>query len=144
MHKFKIKSVDELDKIIDIIKKFYFEHSKVILLNGDLGSGKTTFTQRLLKNLGYVEPVDSPTYTIVNEYQLNQHIKVFHFDLYRIKHKEELYEIGFEEYFAGKDNYKIIEWPTIAIDLIEPPYININIAVMDNETRNFDVTLQID
>jgi tRNA threonylcarbamoyladenosine biosynthesis protein TsaE len=144
MHKLKIKSVDELDKVIDIIKQFYFEQSKVILLNGDLGSGKTTFTQRLLKNLGYIEPVDSPTYTIVNEYQLNHHIKVFHFDLYRIKHKEELYEIGFEEYFAGKDNYTIIEWPTIAMDLIEPPYININIAVMDNETRNFDVTLQID
>ncbi|WP_294200445.1 tRNA (adenosine(37)-N6)-threonylcarbamoyltransferase complex ATPase subunit type 1 TsaE [Chryseobacterium endophyticum] len=83
----------------------------ILLLKGNLGAGKTTFTQFLLKNLGSPDEVNSPTYSIVNEYNTPKG-KVYHFDLYRLKNIEEAYDIGIEEYL---DNafLCIIEWPEI-------------------------------
>ena len=81
------------------------------MLKGNLGAGKTTFSQFLMKNLGSTDEVSSPTYAIVNEYHSPKG-KVFHFDLYRLKKIEEAYDIGIEEYI---DNafLCIIEWPEI-------------------------------
>ena len=86
----------------------------IFLLKGNLGAGKTTFTQFLLKNLGSQDEVNSPTYSIVNEYNTPKG-KVFHFDLYRLKNIEEVYDIGIEEYL---DNafLCIIEWPEVYED----------------------------
>ncbi len=83
----------------------------ILLLKGNLGAGKTTFTQFLLKNLGSPDEVNSPTYSIVNEYHTPKG-KVYHFDLYRLKNIEEAYDIGIEEYL---DNafLCIIEWPEV-------------------------------
>ncbi|WP_294240932.1 tRNA (adenosine(37)-N6)-threonylcarbamoyltransferase complex ATPase subunit type 1 TsaE [Chryseobacterium sp. sg2396] len=83
----------------------------ILLLKGNLGAGKTTFTQFLLKNLGSPDEVNSPTYSIVNEYNTPKG-KVYHFDLYRLKNIEEAYDIGIEEYL---DNafLCIIEWPEV-------------------------------
>jgi tRNA threonylcarbamoyladenosine biosynthesis protein TsaE len=86
------------------------EHN-ILLLKGNLGAGKTTFTQFLLKKLGSTDEVSSPTYSIVNEYNTPQG-KVYHFDLYRLKNIDEVYDIGIEEYL---DNafLCIIEWPEV-------------------------------
>lgn len=86
----------------------------VLLLKGNLGAGKTTFTQFLLKNLGSSDEVSSPTYSIVNEYSTPKG-KIYHFDLYRLKNIEEVYDIGIEEYL---DNafLCIIEWPEVYED----------------------------
>ncbi|ANF49506.1 tRNA threonylcarbamoyladenosine biosynthesis protein TsaE [Chryseobacterium glaciei] len=86
----------------------------IFLLKGNLGAGKTTFTQFLLKNLGSQDEVNSPTYSIVNEYNTPKG-KIFHFDLYRLKNIEEVYDIGIEEYL---DNafLCIIEWPEVYED----------------------------
>lgn len=86
----------------------------IFLLKGNLGAGKTTFTQFLLKNLGSKDEVNSPTYSIVNEYNTPKG-KIFHFDLYRLKNIEEVYDIGIEEYL---DNafLCIIEWPEVYED----------------------------
>lgn len=86
----------------------------IFLLKGNLGAGKTTFTQFLLKNLGSQDEVNSPTYSIVNEYNTLKG-KIFHFDLYRLKNIEEVYDIGIEEYL---DNafLCIIEWPEVYED----------------------------
>lgn len=83
----------------------------IFLLKGNLGAGKTTFTQFLLKNLGSIDEVNSPTYSIVNEYNTPKG-KIYHFDLYRLKNIEEVYDIGIEEYL---DNafLCIIEWPEV-------------------------------
>ena len=83
----------------------------ILILKGNLGAGKTTFTQFLLKNLESEDEVSSPTYAIVNEYHTPKGT-VFHFDLYRMKSIEEVYDIGMEEYL---DNafLCIIEWPEI-------------------------------
>jgi tRNA threonylcarbamoyladenosine biosynthesis protein TsaE len=86
----------------------------ILLLKGNLGAGKTTFTQFLMKKLGSGDEVSSPTYSIVNEYNTPQG-KVFHFDLYRLKNIDEVYDIGIEEYL---DNafLCIIEWPEVYED----------------------------
>lgn len=93
----------------------------VLTLKGNLGAGKTTFTQYLLKSLGSKDEVNSPTYSIVNEYDTPKG-KVFHFDLYRLKNLEEVYDIGIEEYLENA-YLSIIEWPEVfAEDLADFPH----------------------
>ncbi|SNV50844.1 ADP-binding protein [Chryseobacterium taklimakanense] len=106
---FKIHKIEDWQEVVNqILPKL--EHN-LLLLKGNLGAGKTTFTQFLLKNLGSTDEVSSPTYAIVNEYRTPKG-NVFHFDLYRMKSVGEVYDIGMDEYL---DNafLCIIEWPEI-------------------------------
>ena len=106
---FRIKKIEDWQKVVDEILP-QLQHN-IFLLKGNLGAGKTTFTQFLLKKLGSNDEVSSPTYAIVNEYHLPKG-NIFHFDLYRMKNIDEVYDIGMEEYL---DNafLCIIEWPEI-------------------------------
>ena len=106
---FRIKKIEDWQKVVDEILP-QLQHN-IFLLKGNLGAGKTTFTQFLLKKLGSNDEVSSPTYAIVNEYHSPKG-KIFHFDLYRMKNIDEAYDIGMEEYL---DNafLCIIEWPEI-------------------------------
>lgn len=106
---FKINKVEDWQNVIDEILPQLQHH--ILLLKGNLGAGKTTFSQFLLKNLGSKDEVSSPTYAIVNEY-ITPKGKVFHFDLYRMKSIEEVYDIGIEEYLDNSF-LCIIEWPEI-------------------------------
>lgn len=105
----KIQSLHEWQEVVDTIIPD-LKHN-ILLLKGNLGAGKTTFTQFLLKKLGSEDEVNSPTYSIVNEYSTPKG-KIYHFDLYRLKNIEEVYDIGIEEYL---DNafLCIIEWPEV-------------------------------
>lgn len=106
---FKISKLEEWQTVInEIIPKL--QHN-ILLLKGNLGAGKTTFTQFLLKNLGSTDEVSSPTYAIVNEYDTPKG-NVFHFDLYRMKNINEVHDIGIEEYLDNSF-LCIIEWPEI-------------------------------
>lgn len=109
MLSFEISTLEEWQSVID--KIFPNLKYSILLLKGNLGAGKTTFTQYLLKNLGSNDEVSSPTYSIVNEYDSIKG-KIFHFDLYRMKDISEVFGIGIEEYL---DNayLSIIEWPEI-------------------------------
>lgn len=107
--KFTIDKLEDWEKVIAEILP-HLKHS-VLTLKGNLGAGKTTFTQYLLKNLGSKDEVSSPTYSIVNEYDTPKG-KVFHFDLYRLKNLDEVYDIGIEEYLDSAF-LSIIEWPEI-------------------------------
>lgn len=106
---FRIKKIEDWQKVVDEILP-QLQHN-IFLLKGNLGAGKTTFTQFLLKKLGSNDEVSSPTYAIVNEYHSPKG-NIFHFDLYRMKNIDEVYDIGMEEYL---DNafLCIIEWPEI-------------------------------
>ncbi len=107
--KFNINKIEDWQNVVDeILPKL--QHN-ILLLKGNLGAGKTTFTQFLLKKLGSNDEVSSPTYAIVNEYHTPKG-NVFHFDLYRMKNIGEVFDIGMEEYL---DNafLCIIEWPEI-------------------------------
>ena len=113
--KFSINTLAEWNDVVnEIIPEL--KHA-ILLLEGNLGAGKTTFTQVLLKALGSRDEVSSPTYSIVNEYDTPKG-KVFHFDLYRLKNVDEAYDFGIEEYL---DNayLSIIEWPEIYMDELE-------------------------
>lgn len=89
---------------------------QIICLNGDLGVGKTVFTQGFAKGLGIEENVNSPTFTIIQIYDEGR-LPLYHFDVYRIGDPEEMYEIGYEEYFFG-DGVCLIEWSQLIEELI--------------------------
>lgn len=125
---FKINTLEDWQMVVDaIIPKL--QH-RILLLKGNLGAGKTTFSQFLLKSLGSTDEVSSPTYTIVNEYNTPNGV-VFHFDLYRMKSVEEVYDIGMEDYL---DNARlcIIEWPDIYEDDLEENTFH-TISIDNNE-----------
>lgn len=121
---FKINKIEDWQNVVDAILP-NLQHS-ILLLKGNLGAGKTTFTQFLLKNLGSEDEVSSPTYAIVNEYHSPKG-KIFHFDLYRMKSVAEVFDIGMDEYLD--DAFLcIIEWPEIFEDELEGlPYHEMSI-----------------
>lgn len=98
---------------------------QIFCLNGDLGVGKTVFTQGFAKGLGIEENVNSPTFTIIQVY-VEGRIPLYHFDVYRIGDPEEMYEIGYEEYFFG-EGVCLIEWSKLIEELIPEEAINIEI-----------------
>ena len=111
-------TIHQLEEWKDIVNQIIpnLQHN-ILLLKGNLGAGKTTFSQFLLKELGSSDEISSPTYSIVNEYDTPKG-KIFHFALYRLKSVEEAYDFGIEEYL---DNgfLSIIEWPEIYTDELE-------------------------
>ena len=98
---------------------------QIFCLNGDLGVGRTVFTQGFAKGLGIEENVNSPTFTIIQVYEEGR-IPLYHFDVYRIGDPEEMYEIGYEEYFFG-EGVCLIEWSKLIEELIPEEAINIEI-----------------
>ena len=107
---------------------------QVIALTGDLGAGKTTLTKAIARGLGISETVTSPTFTIVKEYRSGR-LPLFHFDVYRIGDVEEMYELGYEEYFCG-EGVCVIEWADLIEELIPEDALKISIAYgQDEEER---------
>jgi len=100
------------------------EKGDVVLLSGDLGTGKTAFTNGIASALGIEEYITSPTFTIVNEYEAN--IPLYHFDVYRIADVDEMYDIGFEEYLYG-DGVVVIEWAELIKDIWPREFIWVKI-----------------
>ena len=92
------------------------EPGNIFLLEGDLGVGKTVFTKGFAAGLGIEEPITSPTFTIVQEYKEGKY-PLYHFDVYRIGDPEEMYDIGYEEYFFG-EGICIVEWPSRIEELL--------------------------
>ena len=89
----------------------------VIAYSGDLGAGKTAFTRGLARGLGYAEPVTSPTYTIVNEY-LGGRLPLFHFDMYRLRSSDDLWDIGWDDYL-DRGGVCAVEWSENVDDAME-------------------------
>lgn len=119
-------------KIIPTIK-----HNDFILLYGDLGAGKTTFTQFFLKELIAEENVTSPTFNILQIYE-NDSFLIHHYDLYRLKYEEELYEIMIlsEKAECGKKNISIIEWPEVAENYLKKSnQIKMHFSILKDESR---------
>ena len=136
MYKFKFT----LDEIEDVAKSLINKINgvNIILLKGELGTGKTTLIKSILKNLGIEENITSPTFSIVNQYFTSK-LLINHFDLYRVKSLKELDVIGFEEYLDN-EGISFIEWPEIAMSKISYHYIEIYIKFIDEKSR--EITLK--
>lgn len=107
----------------------------VVMLIGDLGTGKTTLTRAIGRGFGVEEPVTSPTFALVHEYRAHEHRRFFHLDLYRINGPHELANIGWESLLA-EPALVVIEWPDRAGALIPADALAITLAhVDDDETR---------
>ena len=123
------KSEAETERFAESIAKKY-QGSPTFLLFGNLGAGKTAFTRGLARGYGSAARVASPTITMVHEYSGDK--TVYHFDLYRLESEEELYDIGFEDYFA-EGTVRVIEWPDAFSSLMPPDAIKIHITYGEDE-----------
>ncbi|MEA3495385.1 MAG: tRNA (adenosine(37)-N6)-threonylcarbamoyltransferase complex ATPase subunit type 1 TsaE [Bacteroidota bacterium] len=132
MQKWECENLDQLSEIATEILSNC--KSKKIAFYGNLGAGKTTFIKELCTQLGVNEIVNSPSFTILNEYSGKQNI--YHFDFYRIKNAEEIYELGYEEYFFS-DEYVFIEWAEKIDDMLPDFFTKIFIETTENSKRTF-------
>ncbi len=135
---FLARNTDQLTPIArDILKEI--PHGAVIALYGEMGAGKTTFVHALCDEMGIQGAINSPTFSIINEYEVENGELVYHFDFYRINSVEEAYDFGYEEYF-NSGYYCFIEWPELVESLLPPQVIRINIEVLPDETRKITLT----
>ena len=105
-----------------------------IAFQGDLGVGKTTLIKEIVKVLGSETPASSPTFSIVNEYRTRSSDQIFHFDFYRIKSLDEVYDIGYEDYFYS-DAYVFVEWPEKIVSLLPESFSSVKITLLDDMRR---------
>lgn len=135
-----VNSLKETEELAEKISK-KINQGDVILLYGEIGAGKTTFTKFLLEKLGVKSIVSSPTFTLLNEYTGD--FPVYHFDMYRITSPEELYELGFEDYIDSKNSkfvetgLTLIEWPENIKNILPKNAIEILIEKLGDNKRKF-------
>ncbi|PID59522.1 MAG: tRNA (adenosine(37)-N6)-threonylcarbamoyltransferase complex ATPase subunit type 1 TsaE [Ignavibacteriae bacterium] len=126
-----ILNLNEIEEIAYALSK-KFSEGDVVILNGTLGSGKTTLIKLICKNYSIFE-VNSPSFSLVNEY--NGEKKVYHFDFYRLEKIEELYDIGFEDYLNDNQAIIFIEWGNLMEQILPKNRYEINIELLDEEKR---------
>lgn len=131
------KITNNRDETLDFAEKLAKQiiAPKIIVLSGDLGAGKTTFSKGFAKGLGISETITSPTFTLLNEYSGDKNL--YHFDMYRLSSKEEAYELGFENYFENNDGIILVEWAENVKGLFTPPYLKVLIEKIDENKRKF-------
>lgn len=134
----KAQSLDELNGVAEYLIPLFDQGYHVALLNGELGSGKTTMVKALCQLTGVMDPVTSPTFSLVQEYYSPSLGRMYHMDLYRLKTPADLNQIGFEEYLDS-GNICLIEWPELGRSYYTMPYIDISIDVESNNIRNFKI-----
>ncbi|MEN0052941.1 MAG: tRNA (adenosine(37)-N6)-threonylcarbamoyltransferase complex ATPase subunit type 1 TsaE [Mucilaginibacter sp.] len=131
-----IQSLAELPAAAEAIIA-HASNNRIFLFYGDMGAGKTTLIKSLCSALGTSDTVTSPTFAIVNEYQMVND-KIYHFDFYRLKNQTEALDMGYEEYFyAGA--WCFIEWPEKIPDLLPLNYTRVSIAALADGSRQIDV-----
>lgn len=125
-----------LEEIDIVAKKILSENpKKVILFNGSMGVGKTTLIKSLAKNLGVNDATSSPTFSLVNEYQITDNQFIYHFDVYRLKKESEALDMGIDEYlYSG--NWCFIEWAENIPNLIPDEHSVISIELLPDGKRH--------
>ena len=137
-HRYISYNLLDLEKIAySILKKT--QGMKKFIFIGDMGVGKTTLIKELSLQLGVNDTITSPTFSIINEYNSLKDLKVYHFDLYRIKDENEALDFGIEEYLYS-DDYCFIEWPERISGLINSNVVEIKIE-LDRQNRIIDISL---
>ncbi len=130
-------TITSIDNISDAAKEFVSNmgEGKVFAFYGKMGAGKTTFIKAICECLGVEDTVTSPTFAIVNEYTSQKvDYPIYHFDFYRIKKLEEVYDMGYEDYFYG-GGVCFIEWPELIEDLLPESAVRVEIKENEDGTR---------
>ncbi|MBO5810728.1 MAG: tRNA (adenosine(37)-N6)-threonylcarbamoyltransferase complex ATPase subunit type 1 TsaE [Bacteroidales bacterium] len=130
---FEINNIEELSKVSDLLLEWR-DKSNIIAFYGAMGAGKTTLVKNLCQKLGVNDEVNSPTFALVNEYQTETFDSIFHFDFYRIKSLEEVFDIGYEDYFYG-GSLCLLEWPELIDPLMPEHFIKVEITHGDTDTN---------
>ncbi|HCQ13386.1 tRNA (adenosine(37)-N6)-threonylcarbamoyltransferase complex ATPase subunit type 1 TsaE [Flavobacterium sp.] len=131
-----METVFSLDEINEVAQKILSQNpKKVILFNGNMGVGKTTLIKSLAKNLGVNDATSSPTFSLVNEYQIANNQYIYHFDVYRLKNETEALDMGIDEYlYSG--NWCFIEWAENIPNLIPDEHSIITIEQLLDGKRH--------
>ncbi|MCH4355173.1 tRNA threonylcarbamoyladenosine biosynthesis protein TsaE [Staphylococcus sp. HMSC068D03] len=132
-----INNLDELNHFANVLVR-HLEPSDLILLNGDLGAGKTTLTQFIGKHLGVKRNINSPTFNIIKSYK-GSNLKLHHMDCYRLEDSDE--DLGFDEYFQD-EGITIIEWSQFIQDLLPKEHLIINIETLCETKRTIKLEAQ--
>lgn len=136
----EIKSIQQIDEAAQRVLASI--HGKnIVCFYGTMGAGKTTLIRAICKALGVADVVTSPSFALVNEYTDRNGKPVYHFDFYRIKRIDEVYDFGYEEYFYNPEALCLIEWPEL-IEQILPTQgvVNIQIAVNADGSRTLQIS----
>ena len=129
-------TINGLDTIRSAARQFIenIGSSRVFAFYGKMGAGKTTFVKALCEELGCDDVITSPTFAIVNEYTDGEQQPVYHFDFYRIKKLEEVYDMGYEEYFYS-GALCLIEWPELIEDVLPDDTVRVTIEEQADGSR---------
>lgn len=128
--------INSLDTIHEAAKEFIkgMGDGKVFAFYGKMGAGKTTFIKELCEVLGVKDVITSPTFAIINEYTDGNDNPIYHFDFYRIKKLEEVYDMGYEDYFYS-GNLCLLEWPELVEDVLPENVIKVTIEEQPDGSR---------
>ena len=128
--------INDLEHIREAARQFIdaMGDQQVYAFYGHMGAGKTTFIKAVCEELGVDDVVTSPTFAIVNEYTASDGTPIYHFDFYRIKKLEEVYDMGYEDYFYG-DSLCFIEWPEMMEELLPEGAVKVHITENPDGTR---------
>ena len=128
-----------LDEIASVASTLIAQNlNKIILFKGEMGVGKTTFIKELCKQLGVQEATSSPTFSLVNEYQIKGNESIYHFDMYRLKHEVEALDMGIEDYFYS-GNWCFVEWSENIPSLIPDVHSVISITMIADGKRELEL-----
>lgn len=128
--------IENLEKINEAARQFInnMGDRKVFAFYGKMGAGKTTFTKAICEELKVTDVITSPTFAIINEYESPEAGTIYHFDFYRIKKLEEVYDMGYEDYFYS-GCLCFIEWPELVEDLLPENVTKVNITENEDGSR---------
>ncbi|MBD3274145.1 MAG: tRNA (adenosine(37)-N6)-threonylcarbamoyltransferase complex ATPase subunit type 1 TsaE [Candidatus Marinimicrobia bacterium] len=135
---FRTNSPGETQQIASKLAQF-IKPGDILAFYGDLASGKTTFIQGFGQQLNAREPINSPTFTLINEY--NGDIPIYHFDCYRLTGPDELFDIGYEEYFYG-DGVTVVEWAEKIEDVIPEDAFQLHFTHLFHEEESREITIE--
>ena len=141
-----LSSLDETKQLAEKLASFLTEENNYpisIHLSGDLGTGKTTLVKEVLNYLGIENFINSPTFTLIEPYEIND-LKIFHIDLYRVEKITELSAIGLEEYLQEANSINFIEWPERGSGFLKDPDIAILLYHQGETTRKCKVETSLD
>jgi tRNA threonylcarbamoyladenosine biosynthesis protein TsaE len=137
MKRIEIDSLSQLDMVAEEVLAALNGRS-VVIFRGGMGAGKTTLISRIAAALGSEDSVTSPTFALVNQYIGENDCRIYHFDFYRIDSIDEVFDLGYEEYFYSGD-LCLVEWPEKIEPLLPEDVMEVKISAGDDEERIFEI-----